>query len=309
MTLIPERLKVGDKIGVVSPSTPVTQDLMGQFNHGVSFLKSLGFGVVPGKYVYSTSWGYAASPQEKAEDINTLFANESIKAIICSRGGATANACLPYLNWQSIEANPKIFLGISDITVLLNAICHKTGLVTFHGNDVMWGFGRKPTEYDKQEFVMRLMDAGIGNIAPHGERRTIRSGAAEGCLLGGNLHCLLKLAGTPYFPDFTGAILFVEAIDITLEGCDYLFQQLKQMGVFDKISGAIVGYIDGLQTDSKAMMQMEDMLLRVTSEYDFPILKINEFGHNCPNTVLPVGARVKLDANGKTIEILEKCVR
>ena len=216
---------------------------------------------------------------------------------------------MPYLNWQSIEANPKIFLGISDITVLLNAIYHKTELITFHGNDVMWGFGRKPTEYDKQEFVMRLMDAGIGNITPHGERRTVRGGAAEGFLLGGNLHCLLKLAGTPYFPDFTGAILFVEAIDITLEGCDYLFQQLKQMGVFDKISGAIVGYIDGLQTDSKAMLQMEDVLFRVTAEYDFPISKVNEFGHNCPNTVLPVGGKVKLDADRQTIEITENCVQ
>jgi muramoyltetrapeptide carboxypeptidase len=308
MVMIPERLKKGDTVGVVSPSTPVTGELSGQFTKGIAFLESLSLKVIPGKHVRSTTWGYTASPQEKAEDINAMFADESIKAIICSQGGATANACLPYLDWDLIQASPKIFLGISDITVLLNAIQRKTGLVTFHGNDVMWGFGRNPTEYDRQEFVTRLMEAGTGAIPPRRERFTIRKGIAEGRLLGGNLNGLLKLAGTPYFPDLAQAILFVEALGITPEGCDVSFQQLKQMGVFDQIRAAIVGYIDGLQNDEKAVLQMEQVLLRVTAEYDFPILKVDDFGHNCPNTVLPVGGRVRVDAEERTIEILKKCV-
>jgi len=309
MVIIPKRLSKGDAIGIVSPSTPATQELAGQFKNGVMFLQAFGFKVVVGEHVYSTTLGYAASPQEKAKDINRMFADESIKAIICSQGGATANACLPYLDWNSIREHPKVFLGISDITVLLNAIHHKTGLVTFHGNDLLWGFGRNPTTYDEQEFITRLMDARIGKISPSGERRTIRSGVAEGQLLGGNLHCLSKLAGTPYFPDFTRAILFIEAIGIKPEGCDHLFQQLKQIGVFDQIRGAIIGYIDGLQNDENAVMQMEDVLLHVTEEYNFPILKADDFGHNCPNTVLPVGANVRIDAENRTIEILEMCVR
>jgi muramoyltetrapeptide carboxypeptidase len=119
----------------------------------------------------------------------------------------------------------------------------------------------------------------------------------------------LKLAGTPYFPDYAGAILFVEAIGIKPEGCDHLFQQLKQIGVFDQIRGAIIGYIDGLQNDEDAVIQMEDVFLHVTAEYDFPILKVNDFGHNCPNTVLPVGGELRIDADHQTIEILEKCVQ
>jgi len=309
MVIIPKRLSKGDAIGIVSPSTPATQELAGQFKNGVMFLQAFGFKVVVGEHVYSTTLGYAASPQEKAKDINRMFADESIKAIICSQGGATANACLPYLDWNSIREHPKVFLGISDITVLLNAIHHKTGLVTFHGNDLLWGFGRNPTTYDEQEFITRLMDARIGKIPPSRERRMIRSGVAEGKLLGGNLHCLSKLAGTPYFPDFTRAILFIEAIGIKPEGCDHLFQQLKQIGVFDQIRGAIIGYIDGLQNDENAVMQMEDVLLHVTEEYNFPILKADDFGHNCPNTVLPVGANVRIDAENRTIEILEMCVR
>ena len=309
MVMIPKKLNKGDTIGIVSPSTPVTKELDGQLIKGIIFLESLGFKVVIGKHVYSTTWGYAASPQEKAEDINQMFADESIKAIICSQGGATANACLPYLNWNSIRENPKVFLGISDITVLLNAIHHRTALITFHGNDVMWGFGRNPTRYDEQEFIRRLMNGIIGEIPQNRERRTIRNGIAEGKLLGGNLHCLSKLAGTPYFPDFRRAILFVEAIGITPEVCDHLFQQLKQIGVFDQIRGVIIGYIDGLQNNENASMQMEDILLQVTAEYDFPVLKADDFGHNCPNTVLPVGGEVRINADRRTIEILEICVQ
>ncbi len=221
-TLIPMRLKAGDAIGIVSPSTPVGDDLDEQFWDGVDFLEYLELSPVIGDHVRSNTLGYAASPQEKAEDINRMFADEAIKAIICSQGGATANACLSYLDWDAIRDNPKIFLGISDITVLLNAIHHKTGLVTFHGDDVMWGFGRHPADYDRQEFIARLMDARIGEVAANRERRTVRGGTAEGKLLGGNLSCLLKLAGTPYWPDFTGAIYFVEALNITPEACDYL---------------------------------------------------------------------------------------
>jgi Uncharacterized proteins, homologs of microcin C7 resistance protein MccF len=309
MKIIPRKLSKGDSIGIVSPSTPVTRELAEQFTKGREFLETFGFKVVIGDHVHSADWGYTASPTEKAEDINRMFADDSIKGIICSQGGSTANACLPYLDWNCIRNNPKVFLGISDITVLLNAIHHKTGMITFHGNDVIWGFGRNPTKYDEQEFIIRLMNGGIGEIPQSRERRTIRNGTAIGKLLGGNLHCLSKLAGTPYFPDFTGSILFVEDIGISPEVCDCLFQQLKQMGVFDQIRGVIIGYIDGLQNGSKASMQMEDVLLRVTGEFDFPILKVDDFGHNCPNTVLPVGGEVRMDANKKTMEILEKCVK
>lgn len=309
MVMIPKKLSKGDVIGIVSPSRPVFQELAEQFKRGAAFLEAQGFKLKVGEHVYSTTLGYAASPLEKAEDLNRMFADESVRAIICSQGGATANTCLPYLDWDNIRSHPKIFLGMSDITVLLNAIHHKTGLVTFHGSDLMWGFGRNPTAYDEQEFSARLVNARIGEIPPNGERQTIRSGTAEGKLLGGNLHCLAKLAGTPYFPDFTGAIFFVEAMGIQPEECDHFFQQLKQIGVFDQICGAIVGYIDSLQNDPNAMTQMEDVLLHVTAEYDFPILKVNDFGHNCPNTILPVGGNVRVDTNRGTMEILEECVQ
>jgi len=306
--MLAPKLSPGDTLGVVSPSTPVEPGNP-QLANGMRFLEGLGFKVLLGEHVFSNSLGYAASPTEKAADLMGMFGDPAVKAIICSQGGDTANASLPYLDWQVLADNPKVFLGISDITVLLNAIYAKTGLVTFHGNDVMWGFGRHPTAYDRQEFLARLVDGKIGKVNAAGPRKAIRSGRAEGRLLGGNLRCLLKLAGTPYFPDFSGAILFIESLGFEPAGCDYMFRQLQQMGIFDQVAGVIVGYIDGVDNLPDAPLHMEDVLMNVASDYRFPILKANDFGHNCPNTTLPVGARVRMDAEAGEIEILEACVK
>ena len=298
--MLAQRLKPGDKLGIVAPSSSVTPETEALLQNGVSYLDALGFHMVVGRHVHSTALGSCASPEEKAEDINEMFADPSISGIICAQGGATSNACLTHLSWSTIQANPKVFMGMSDITVLLNAIHAKTTLVTFHGTDLMWGFGRNPSEYDRDGFVRTLMEGRPALVAPNGERRTIRGGRCEGVALGGNLRCFLKLAGTPFFPDTDGAILFLEAADISSETCDHMFHQLKHMGVFGKVHGVVVGHVDGLQTAADSI-QMEDVLQRVSAEYRFPILKVSDFGHNCPNTVVPIGARVSVDADGQTI--------
>lgn len=307
--MIPKRLSPGDTIGIASPSTAVQPEVESQLTAGLTFFESMGFGIKLGQYIRSDRSASAASPEQKAEDLNALFADPSVKAIICAQGGNTANASLPLLNWETIRENPKIFLGISDITVLLNAIHHKTGLVTFHGNDIMWGFGHNMTEYDKNEFIRVLINGEIGPIPKNSTWKTIRDGIAAGTLLGGNLRCLLKLAGTPYWPDFTGAVLFIEAYRITPDGCRTAFHQLHQMGIFDQIQGVIVGYIDGMQRDAAPGPYLEDFLFEVTKTYPFPILKVNDFGHNCPNTVLPVGGQVYMDAGQQVIEVTAPCVQ
>jgi muramoyltetrapeptide carboxypeptidase len=306
--MIPDRLSPNDTIGIAAPSDPVQPELEDRLQAGIDILKSLGFRVKPGQYLHSQALGYAATPEQKAEDLNNLFADPKVKAIICTQGGDTANAPLALLDWDMIKQNPKIFLGLSDITVLLNAITHKTGLVTFHGNDILWGFGNNMTDYEQQEFERILVKGKTGLIPPNRPRKTIRSGTATGKLLGGNLRCLLKLAGTPYWPDFTDAILFVEAYEISPKACHAAFHQLHQMGLFDRITGAIVGYIDSMQRDDSPGPYMEDVLLEVTQTYSFPTLKINDFGHNCPNTVLPVGGQVRIDADNQIIEIVSPCV-
>lgn len=307
MPIFPSKLNRGDAIGIVSPSSPVTPELEEKFTRGIAHLEEFGYRLVPGENVRSASWGYCASPQEKAQDINRMFSDGEIKAIFCSQGGVTANACLEFLDWDAIRLHPKIFMGMSDISVLLNAIHSRTELVTFHGNDVIWGFGRKPGEYDDGEFERVLEHGGVGLVPPRQARHTIRGGVVEGVLLGGNLACTMKLAGTRFFPDMNGAILCMEAFEITPEACDQYIHQLMQMGVFKQIAGVVIGYNYSLQ-NANSPVQMEDVLLRITHNYAFPILKMEDFGHNCPNTVLPIGGRIRLNADAGTMEVLEKVV-
>jgi muramoyltetrapeptide carboxypeptidase len=304
--MLPPTLNPGDTIGIVSPSAPIQGEITSQFQTGIRTLESLGFHVLLGKYVFSATLGYAADPREKAEDINQMFTDPSVRAIICSQGGYTANACLPYLDWDLIRQNLKIFLGISDITVLLNAIYQQTGLITFHGDDVTWGFGRELRPYTHQEFTARLMQGKTGPIPAANGRKTIRGGRAEGKLLGGNLHCIQKLIGTPYFPDFTDSILFIETFGGGPAEIDCLFRQLDQIGLFQQIRGAVVGYIDNWQDPA---IPQEEVLRRASDQYNFPILQTNDFGHNSPNTVLPIGTRVRIDADRQEIELLDTYIR
>ncbi len=240
----PKKLKKGDTIGVVSPSEPIENpEADEQFKSGIELLENLGFKIKLSKFLSSKN------PNEKAQDINEMFKDSNVKAIIASQGGETANALLPFLDYRSIKNNPKIFLGISDITVLLNAINKKTGLVSFHGNDVKWGFGREPTDYDKKEFLETISN-NKREIPQNSERKIIRNGKATGKLIGGNLSCILKLAGTEYFPDFKDSILFLEEYKPTTEEVEYRLNQLKQIGVFNLVKGIVIGHIDGMKKSS-----------------------------------------------------------
>ncbi len=310
--VVPNKLKKGDVIGIVSPSAAVTPAAAIQLKKGREVLHNLGFTTVLSKNCLNEQDGSAGTPEDRADDINSMFGDSKVNAIICSQGGDTANSTLPYLDYNLIKENPKIFMGISDITVLLNTIQSKTGLVTFHGNDPIWGFGVNPTPYDTREFVDRLVNGNIGKMAKNSRWRSIREGNAEGRLMGGNLKCILKLAGTPYQPDFSNSILFLEAFEITQEETSYMLHQMKQMGIFDAIKGVLVGYVWGLQKNAgtRKKAQMEDILERTTSEFDFPIVKCNDFGHKHANTTIPLGVKARLNGTKKIpdLEILEKCV-
>ena len=133
----------------------------------------------------------------------------------------------------------------------------------------------------------------------------MRGGVAVGRLWGGNLSCLLKLAGTPYWPDLNGAILFLEDIDLAPDRCDCELTQLLHMGVFDQVSGVLIGYIDGQDGSTEPGQSPGEILLRLTRQHRFPILKTEDFGHNCPNTVLPVGVLARLDADERSLSLLE----
>jgi muramoyltetrapeptide carboxypeptidase len=303
--LLAQRLRAGNTIGIVSPAAPVTDELRKQLDLGIALLQGHGFNIELAPNALSHSLGFSASVQDKADDINLMFRRDDVKAIICSQGGCNSNSVLPYLDYELIKKKPKIFMGISDITSLLNALHAKTGLVTFHGNDIMWGFSRKPTEYDISEFLVRLVGGEIGPITRRSVWGCVREGSGSGKLIGGNLSAFLSLSGTEYFPDYRGAILFLESYgeETVPEQIYGEFHHLKQLGVLANISGLWLGHYE-----HASGMKLEDIVHEAVAEYKFPIVSSDDFGHNTPNTTIPIGCEARIDAGNARIELIGPCL-
>ncbi len=314
MKIKPEKLQKGDTIGVVALSKFVSKEKLDFINNAVERFKSLGLNVVLGDTCfkidkYQTS---AGEPEERAEELHKMFSNPDIKAVYCALGGDTILQIVSLIDYELIKSNPKIFIGMSDNDVVSLAIYKMTGLITFNGSDFFAGKGFDfDFEYTWQSFQKRLFQK-EKTILPYRPRITLREGQAEGKILGCNLSSILKLAGTKYFPDFEDSILFLESYFATPEKSIYQLQQLKEIGVFEKIKGLVVGFIAGFEDKELREknqipdnIQFEDILLDVVNEYDFPILKTHDFGHRNPTCYLPIGVEVCIDADKKHIEIKE----
>ncbi len=312
MKILANSLKKGDIIGVISPSNPIQREKKQFIDNGVKKLESLGLKFVFSKHCfgidkYNISSG---SPQERADDLNEIFANPEIKAVFCTVGGHTAIQLLSLIDYEIIKKNPKVFLGMSDIDVLHLAIHSKTGLTVFHGSDPKSGRNLDlDIEYTWENFQKRMFQKSK-TIPASEERICVKKGIAEGKILGCNLSSIIKLAGTPYFPDFTDAILFLEGYSEDLKTAIPKLQQLKEIGIFDQIKGIVIGYVYGFQDKEMIVkndikVKYEYVVLDITKGYEFPILKTNDFGHRCPNCYLPIGTKVRIDAANKSIEIME----
>ena len=296
-------LKKGDTIGIVSPSAPITDELKEQFNNGLKVLEDMGFNILLSKNVFSNSLGYSASINEKIEDLHEMFKNENVKAIICSQGGQNSNTILPYLDYELIKNNPKIIFGISDATALLNAIYTKTKMITYHQNDLIWGMGIAVNKKEMEDFKLRLVEGQKGEIKHFTDSwKCLKKGNCEGTLVGGNLSTLVKLLNTEFCPDFKDSILFLEefAEESPLDEVDSKINILKQQGVFNQIKGLWIGYYE----KDTEKVKYENVVMNNVKEYKFPILKCNDFGHNCSNVVIPIGKRARLIANECRVELL-----
>lgn len=303
----PVKLRPGDKIGIISPSEPVIYRK--KFFRGVENLKKMGFRVVLGKKVFKEYGAYLAGrDEERAADLNMMFQNPEIKGIFCSRGGLSANRLLDLLDWPAIKKNPKIFIGYSDITVLLNAIHKKIGLVTFHGPTVesvfSFGFSGKH-KYTREYFLKAVsLSQPIGAVQRWQKLEILKKGKAEGRLVGGNLSVLRTLIGTPYEPNWRGKILFWEEFNETVQDIDFCLTHLRLAGIFKKISGMVIGKLVGcdiLRSDDDwkktKTLSMNKIILEICKDYSFPIIKGIAFGHYCPQITLPIGLKASIDTS------------
>jgi muramoyltetrapeptide carboxypeptidase len=303
--MLADTLKKGDTIGIVAPSKVLDERAIRELENFEKYIQEQGFKIKRSKHLlekeeFNTS---AGTPEQRAEDINTMFSDKNIKAIWFFQGGETANQTLELIDFENIKKNPKIMLGKSDVDVLFLAIYKKTGLIGFHFCDSKIGRNREMDfEYTKEWFERRLTNK-EKSIEPTSERKCIREGSAEGKILGCNVTSILKLAGTEYFPDFSGAILLLEAYKSNPGKVIYQITQLKHLGVLEKVKGIIVGHNFEFE-GGKEEITIEEIVKALTTQT--PILKIGEFGHYQPHACIPIGAKGKMDATNKTFEITEE---
>jgi muramoyltetrapeptide carboxypeptidase len=249
--LKPQKLCDGDTVGVVAPSHTVLP-FQHMYNNGIGNLKKFGFKVKEGKTVKLRHFGYmAGTDSQRAEDINSMFADKDVKAIVCAIGGQVAIRTLRYLNFDLIRINPKIFSGMSDITTFHVAFFAKTGLVGLHQTDVIFGFGAdmnsKEAKYEIDLFFRVTKKAEPLGLLPAFTRWEVwREGKAEGRLFGGNVPSLQALLGTQYFPKLDEDVIFFwEAMFQPLELLDQRLVQFREVGLFDKTKGMLIGKIRG----------------------------------------------------------------
>jgi len=302
--LIPNKLKEEDVIGIIAPSGYIEEKDLKYINKSIVLMENLGYKIKFGKNVFSNSTGYGATAKEKAEDINNMFADKKVNMIWCAKGGANSNSTFDYIDFDIIKKNPKILCGFSDSASILNIITQKTGLITFYGatfkSITSW-----ETNYAYTEIIKRFQDQKLELGKEDDIFIALKEGVAEGELVGGNLSLTKDLVDGKYKIDFTNKILCLEELGYESFPelvSNYLYN-MKQNGVFEKIKGMWIG-----NYEHESNISIEKIVLdTLENEYDFPIIKSNNFGHTERKTVIPIGTKARIE-NGKIV-LLENCVK
>ena len=307
----PPRLRAGDTVAVISPaSTLETADQLARAEHWIR-----GMGLVPrfGPHAAARHGYLAGTDEQRAADFNAAFLAPEARAVFAVRGGWGAARILPLIDWKAVRANPKLLIGFSDITALHLALAARAGYATVHGANAASSW-RKVS----WESLWRVAFAGdtptLGGAEVEAETgrsaRTIAGGKAEGRLLGGNLTILSTLMGTPWLPDLDGAVLFLEDVDEAEYRVDRMFQQLKLAGVLDSLAGIVFGHCTDCATTAPdyAGFTLDQLVDHYCAPLGIPAIAGFNTGHIANQLSLPSGARVSLDADSRTIRLLEPIV-
>ena len=316
MSLIrPRRLAPGQTIGIVAPSSAPNEPERIRF--AIETVESLGFKVQPGPHLYDRDGYLAGADAARADDLNAMFADDSVDAIWCVRGGYGASRILPALDYSLMRRRPKALIGYSDITALHMAIHRHAGLVTFHGPVAFRAF----TPYTRDELKRVLWSADtpvhLGGPPPfeRSEGRvdwdnrvtTLQPGKARGHLLGGNLCLMSHLVGTPYLPDLRGAILFLEDVEEAYYRIDRMLTQLWLSGALAGVAGMAFGKFTGCEPSAFFLQNrsLEDILAERFRALGIPAVSGLMIGHIEDQTTRPVGCLAELDADAGTLTLLE----
>jgi muramoyltetrapeptide carboxypeptidase len=310
--LKPPRLHEGDTVGLINP----TQSDLGRADLEVATanLQQLGLKVRCGRALAECLDGADVSDAGRAAEVNALFADPSVKALMPLRGGFGSARLLPHLDYALIRHHPKVLVGFSDAVALLLAIQVRTGLVTFHGPMAVSSWA----PFGVAQLRRLLFDAEatrMVNPAPPGSGgaaasiRTLAPGRARGRLLGGNLTVLSSMVGSPYLGGVQGSILFLEEVREPLSEVDRMMTQLEQAGILPRIRGLVFGECSRCSAPQiNGSLTLDAVLLSHVRALGIPAWRGSRIGHGEGQFTVPLGVDAEIDAGAGSIQLLEPAV-
>lgn len=291
----PPALKQGDTIGIMSPSSYVEK---ADIRSAEKVLRDHGYKVLIHPQTFARDRQSAGTSEQKVEALHALFANKDVKAIIAAGGGNRSLHILDELNFGLIKKNPKILMGFSDATALINAVHARTGLVTFHGP-----VAKRLSKISASDLAQAFdLLAGAKTSYAFGNAKTVRAGKAKGPLIGGNMAMLQSLIGGKDLPSLDGAILFLEDTGEETSRIDRTFCQFRRSGLFKKLSGLVLGeFSDRKDTGRPFGFTLEDIVRDHTRGLKYPVVMDAPFGHGARLCTFPVGTKAVLGNNALTL--------
>lgn len=289
-----DSLKYGDTIGIISPSWVADPHDYERFAKG---LEQLGFQVKFGRNIYKDTNRYTASAEERADDLNEMVYDETVKLIFFG-GGFGSVDLLPYIDYKKIKETPKLFLSYSDGTSILNAIYAQTGITTYYGQTP--GLFDNISEYNRNQFISNLVEGTISCHVSNSNWYTITEGCCKGKLIGGYLLNFVLSLGNPYFPYPTDErfILFIEELDKfqSIQGVGMFLTCLGQSQLMKQVRGLLFGhYSDDISP------HLFEILERFGKKYSIPIAYCDDFGHGENHAILPIGKEAVLDTGKRSL--------
>jgi muramoyltetrapeptide carboxypeptidase len=313
----PRRLRRGAVVALVNPGGVVTDD---QIARAVSNAQSLGLTPRLGSHLRARYGGYAGTPRERAYDLHDALSHDEIQAIWSVRGGSGTAQVLPLIDYAHFKAKPKVLMGFSDMTALLNAVHHHAGLVTFH---TVSGISSL-TPYAKHHLEQVLFEGAAPHAMlpalehearaatePEYTIRAPRAGVAEGALVGGNLAVFTSLIGTAYMPSLEGKILVLEDINEAPYRIDRMLTQLVQHMTHTKSfpAATVFGICRKCEaTDGEASLTLQEVIGDYAATQRGPVASGYSFGHVAGQMALPIGVLARLDTEARTLTLLEPAV-
>lgn len=311
----PPKLVPGSRVALIAPAGPLLErdDLV----RAQALCRALGYEPILGKNAYSHHGYLAGTDEQRLSDLNDALRDQTIDALWCIRGGYGVTRLLDQVDYAALRRRPKAVIGFSDITALINALHRVTGTVTFHApvaRAAMPSFSRSHFERVLSQTAApgvlgRLPEPQTTLIPQENRIVTLRGGTGEGPLAGGNLTLLQCLIGTPWFPDLTGAILFLEDVGEHLYRVDRALAHLRAVGALQQLAGVVVGRFTDLQRGGRdGAMGLDHVLTHYLGPLNVPVASGFPIGHIDAQWTLPLGIRARLDADAGEVTLLDSAV-